>query len=216
METTPIPDSAFYRRMAQGHAMRHGHALTGYLASDDGAIYKLIRTCCDDEAPSASPALPDDYADEFVSGYIECALWSESAGITVADDGTVREAPDDDTSFQSHNFDASDIGEEAQASMRADCEAFIASNTADLATVANMRGDRAEWSAGSLAGHDFWLTRNGHGAGFWDRGYGAVGERLSDASRPYGEAHLYAYVPDGTNHASPDGHDVTSVRVGIE
>jgi hypothetical protein len=28
------------------------------------------------------------------------------------------------------------------------------------------------------AGHDFWLTRNGHGAGFWDRGLGEVGENL--------------------------------------
>lgn len=36
-------------------------------------------------------------------------------------------------------------------------------------------------------GHDFALTRNGHGAGFWDRGYGAVGERLSDAAKVYGE-----------------------------
>ena len=24
-------------------------------------------------------------------------------------------------------------------------------------------------------GHDLWLTRNGHGAGFWDRGLGAQG-----------------------------------------
>jgi hypothetical protein len=25
-------------------------------------------------------------------------------------------------------------------------------------------------------GHDFWLTRNRHGAGFWDRGYGKLGD----------------------------------------
>jgi hypothetical protein len=166
--------------------------------------------------PITALELPDDYTDEFVNGYIECALWSESAGITIDDDGTVHAAPDDDTSFESHNFDASDIGEETLARMRADCEAFIADNTADLATVAEMRGARSQWSAGSLAGHDFWLTRNGHGTGFWDRGYGAVGERLSDASRPYGEAHLYAYVQDGADHGDPSGADVTSIRIGIE
>ncbi len=41
------------------------------------------------------------------------------------------------------------------------------------------------------AGHDFWLTRNGHGAGFWDRGLGALGERLSKESKPYGSCDLY-------------------------
>lgn len=28
-------------------------------------------------------------------------------------------------------------------------------------------------------GHDFWLTRNGHGAGFWDRDLGEIGEKLT-------------------------------------
>ena len=30
--------------------------------------------------------------------------------------------------------------------------------------------------------HDYWLTRNGHGVGFWDRGLGPVGDRLIDLS----------------------------------
>lgn len=29
------------------------------------------------------------------------------------------------------------------------------------------------------AGMDFYLTRNGHGAGFWDRGLGVIGEELT-------------------------------------
>jgi hypothetical protein len=41
-------------------------------------------------------------------------------------------------------------------------------------------------------GHYFWLTRHGHGAGFWDRGLGVVGEALSEACKPYGEVCLYA------------------------
>lgn len=28
-------------------------------------------------------------------------------------------------------------------------------------------------------GHDFWLTRNRHGVGFWDRGNGAFGDQLT-------------------------------------
>ena len=43
----------------------------------------------------------------------------------------------------------------------------------------------------SQIGHDLWLTRNGHGAGFWDRGLGDVGDKLSDIARNMGEKSLY-------------------------
>lgn len=34
------------------------------------------------------------------------------------------------------------------------------------------------------AGHDFWFTRNGHGVGFWDRGFGRkLGDELTDACK---------------------------------
>lgn len=53
-------------------------------------------------------------------------------------------------------------------------------------------GERAgQWTGGELAGHDFALTRSGHGAGFWDRGLGEIGDRLSDMARSYGSADLY-------------------------
>lgn len=41
------------------------------------------------------------------------------------------------------------------------------------------------------AGVDFWLTRNRHGAGFWDRGLGLVGKNLTDMAHAYSEANLY-------------------------
>lgn len=34
-------------------------------------------------------------------------------------------------------------------------------------------------------GHDFALTSNGHGAGYWDRGLGTVGKELTEASKMY-------------------------------
>lgn len=37
------------------------------------------------------------------------------------------------------------------------------------------------------------LTRNGHGAGFWDRGLGALGTELTNACKPYGGVDLYIY-----------------------
>lgn len=40
--------------------------------------------------------------------------------------------------------------------------------------------------------HDFWLTRNGHGAGFWDGDYEkSLGEALTKLSESFGEVDLY-------------------------
>jgi hypothetical protein len=42
-------------------------------------------------------------------------------------------------------------------------------------------------------GHDFWLTRNGHGAGFWDRSElkaHDLGERLTKLCKEFPEYNL--------------------------
>lgn len=44
----PIPNFSFWRRMADGHKLRTGHTLTGYLTSK-GGISTLVRTCCTDD-----------------------------------------------------------------------------------------------------------------------------------------------------------------------
>jgi hypothetical protein len=41
-------------------------------------------------------------------------------------------------------------------------------------------------------GHDIWLSRNGHGAGFFDRGYDIdIEKKLMDAAHQIGEDNLY-------------------------
>jgi hypothetical protein len=116
-------------------------------------------------------SVSDKYRDEFVRGYIECALWSSNDG-----EGTPL---DDD-----HGPD--DIATESIMRMTLDCDAFMSEQSHDL-----------EGIEPGQAGHDFWLTRNGHGAGFWDRGLGALGERLSDAAKACGTSDLYI-GDDGT------------------
>lgn len=61
--------------------------------------------------------------------------------------------------------------------------------------------DRAENLIGSIPfayldvtdlAHDFWLTRNRHGVGFWDGDYPeAIGDALTDLAHEYGEVHAY-------------------------
>jgi hypothetical protein len=111
--------------------------------------------------------LKDKYYDGFCAAYLACALWASQ---------------DDDGEPMDALYDATDLSPEAVQSMQDDCRAFIDGNMADLVAIGF---DPAR------AGHDFWLTRNGHGAGFWDRGYGDPGDRLTEACKPYGTSDLY-------------------------
>ena len=114
--------------------------------------------------------------ERFLHAYIVAALWSSTD-----ENGEPLDAV----------FSVEDIAPETLASMREDCADFIQSNAADLAEYSARMGNE-QWSGEDRAGHDFWLTRNGHGAGFWDRGLGELGERLTSAAKVYSSVDLYA------------------------
>lgn len=101
----------------------------------------------------------------FFEAYVDCALWSST------DDG---DKPLND------NYGPEDIAPESLTSMRMDCHDFREANAELLAEISEEQ-----------AGHDFWLTRNHHGAGFWDRGLGKVGDQLTKQAHAYGECYLY-------------------------
>lgn len=128
--------------------------------------------------------------DSFTRAYIECALWSSTD-----DDGEPLDSV--------HSID--DMADSAIEAMVADCKDFQEAN-AELLNVAcytdwthpgTEESDKPKgWIRSNgyeieQAGHDFWLTRNHHGAGFWDRGLGEIGKALTDASHAYGDCDLY-------------------------
>lgn len=106
--------------------------------------------------------------DEFTQGYITAMFWTDEAEL---EGGSVAE-----------------LAPEALQSLVDDCQAFQTCNAVDLEAYQEAGRDLEH------AGHDFWLTRNGHGTGFWDRGMDELGVRLSLAARPFGE--VYAYRGD--------------------
>lgn len=57
-------------------------------------------------------------------------------------------------------------------------------------------GRGEEWHRAELAGRDFALTRNRHGAGFWDRGLGEIGDMLTAESEAYGSHSVYIEVDE--------------------
>lgn len=107
--------------------------------------------------------------DTFTRQYLETALWStndESGGEPMG-----------------ANYSIEDIASEALRAAVEDCRKFQEAHYDDIS------------EDPSQAGHDFWLTRNGHGCGFFDADWDKdVAERLSKACRRWGE--LWPYVGD--------------------
>lgn len=116
--------------------------------------------------------------DDFARAYVECALWASTDESTEAG-GEPMDA----------NYGVEDIAAETLSKMAEECRRFQEANAADLALY-----NHGEWTAAELGGHDFWLTRNGHGAGFWDRTDclpKRARDRLTAAAEKAGERHLY-------------------------
>ncbi len=106
--------------------------------------------------------------DKFTIAYITCALWSSTDGPT-------------DTPLD-RDYSLGDIEPSELERIIADCAEFQSANEALL-----LQAGTAEQN-----GHDYWLTRNHHGAGFWDRGYSEeLGQALTDAAHKAGERDLY-------------------------
>lgn len=123
-----------------------------------------------------SPAARRGSLDAFTESYIETALWSSTDN---SDDsgGDPLDA----------NYDISDIDEATLDKMVADAADFQEKygSLIDGEKLNGRYGNREQ------AGHDFWLTRNGHGAGFWDGDWPEYGDALTKASKTYGEFDLY-------------------------
>jgi hypothetical protein len=113
--------------------------------------------------------------DQAIRQYIETALWSETD-----DDGEPLDTETDDRA--SYNRWSIDL--ESRRRMATDVRDFVAGCEAERPDVFNGMDPEQ-------VGHDFWLTRNGHGTGFWDRDLGERGSWLTEQCKPHGEASLY-------------------------
>lgn len=100
--------------------------------------------------------------------YLACALWSSS--------------DDKDIPFDSEHS-IFDLAPESIVDASLDCFTFWHKNMALL---------EKSGLTDEQIGHDFWLTRNGHGAGFWDRGLGEIGEKLTEGCKAFHEKYVYS------------------------
>ena len=118
------------------------------------------------------PQIAKDVRDSFFDGYVEAMLWANTYDVQ---EGTYE-----------GDWTVGDLDPEALARLKQDADVFLEANYLLMLTVVAQRD--YGWSG---MGHDLALTRNHHGAGFWDRGLGKVGEELTELAQAMGEASLY-------------------------
>ncbi len=113
--------------------------------------------------------------DSFTQAYFDAALWSSS-----------DESDESGGEPLDKNYSISDFAPETRDKMIADCEDFQ-----------ERFAEQLEAGDSDRAGHDFWLTRNRHGAGFWDGDWPEPqATELTNGAREYGEFDLYLGDPD--------------------
>jgi hypothetical protein len=141
--------------------------------------------------PDAAPDIPATWLDSFTQGYALAQLWANTSEIHDTEGTAGGPDPYGWQDGRDPVWALSAFTPASQDMIRADVADFTAANWSDL----------RELEPGQ-AGHDFSLSRNGHGAGYFDRGLGDLGDRLQDAARVYGESHA-------TYDADADGSCVT-------
>jgi len=116
--------------------------------------------------------------DDFTRSYATTALWSST---------------DDNELPLDKHYDITDIHIDTLNQMIADCWRFQTVN-ADLLKRAYQEYPTKGCSPQEYAGHDLWLTRCGHGAGFFDGDLSKViGDALTRAADQLGNVDLYAH-----------------------
>ena len=136
--------------------------------------------------------------EEFLDAYVTAALWSSTDN-----------ADDSGGEPLDKNYDESDIAPETLARMRADCNAFLNHKLGGrLVAIAERLQEEGKYicpardcSVLAYAGHDFFLTRQGAGCGFWetDDWPKGMGDTLTDTARSFGTFDMYV-GDDGLIH----------------
>ncbi len=151
--------------------------------------------------------------DKFTAAYIRTAFWSSNeyafGKCPCCNQGRIlcKYHPEEETevcekcasvdadpSPMEDNYSASDLAPETLSTIIADCERFQRENVETLsdAIASGKMKCGPDFDETERAGHDFWLTRNGHGAGFWDGDWPEPqAQLLTDASKAFGECNLY-------------------------
>ena len=135
--------------------------------------------------------------DNFVASYLETALWSSTVILPCLeedlDSDGCMDVPDDHPLYDvtendpiDKHFSIYDCTDELVKTSTEDCMLFI-----DRMEKECLWDKALEYCDEDRIAHDFWLTRNGHGCGFWDGDYGDIGDEITElVRREFNEVNL--------------------------
>lgn len=128
--------------------------------------------------------------DAMVRGYLECQLWAQHDW-EHSEDNEYHEcaAGECDHGEKLDMFySVADVSPEYVETLREEITGIVVTHPLAVRRYLNdpIYGYCDERNG--LFGHDYYLTREGHGAGFWDRGLGALGDYLADIAKGMGSA----------------------------
>jgi hypothetical protein len=129
----------------------------------------------------------DDYANQVYHASVTALFWADCQGYDKALAKELSEARDWDAlgngdadvelSSAHLDYDADNLDSGDREILQSDAEGFVRMAWPWLV----QRGTEPD-----QVGRDLHLTRNGHGAGFWDGDYGDAGDALTELSKPFG------------------------------
>jgi hypothetical protein len=143
-------------------SLRHAVEVYDNVVTEAESPKKVFRQAAN-KARQGTASAPEH--EEFLSGYVAAALWSSH-----------------DDRYPDENLEGEELAPATEERMRVDCLAFLNDNYERI---------KAGTHSMAHAGGDFWLSRCGHGCGFFDGGYGGHEYDLQDAARAWGNIDLY-------------------------
>jgi hypothetical protein len=112
--------------------------------------------------------IEDDYLPRMLDSYLKVSIWTSN---------------DDEDNSIADNYTIKDLDKNFIKKSEKDCKEFL-SKVEDVVI--------QEYIDATTLGHDFWLTRNHHGAGFFDRTYSKENEKtLTKEAQKFKEVNLY-------------------------
>jgi hypothetical protein len=114
----------------------------------------------------------------FELSYVETMCWSST--------------DENGTNFDSSEYTDTEFADETVARIKQDCAKFQTLSKAAFDSYNESSDEYPIDPKDYHVAHDFWLTRNRHGAGFWDGDYPEpLATKLTDLAHTFGEQNLY-------------------------
>jgi hypothetical protein len=132
--------------------------------------------------------------------YLETILWAETVSLPAPENELVdgyMDVPSDhalagipEQEPLDNYFSYEDFDEDSLRKAEGDCDEFF-----NLLELHGLYDFAAQFADDDEIAHDFWLTRNGHGAGFWDGDYDDgvddLGDKLTELCKGFGEQYVW-------------------------